>query len=390
MSAAQEAGSPEQRHPLLSLDTAALSRRRSVKWRAYPPDVLPLWVAEMDAAPPACVLDELRAVVDAGDLGYAWSEPYEQAVAAYAADVWGVPVAREQVRTFANVVAGLTEILRGGVQGEVMMSTPVYGPLAQSAVEAGRTVRPVPLGADWRLDLTAIEDAFADATARSAGCVYVLCNPHNPTGVAHTRAELEALAALAARFGVQVISDEVHSPMALAGATHVPYLEVAAGSDAVILFSASKAWNLAGAKIAAAIAATGGVSTLERLPLSLSRGASQLGVLAQVSALNDGREWLLGLREDLSVARDRLLEAVATHLPEARIVRPEASFLAWIDCRPLGLGPDPAAHFLEHARVALSGGLEFVAGGEGFVRLNFGTHPDLVEEAVRRMAGSLS
>ncbi|WP_427008610.1 MalY/PatB family protein [Pseudarthrobacter sp. H2] len=381
----------EERHPLWSIDRAALPARRSLKWRAYPPDVLPLWVAEMDAAPPRCVTEELHAVVAAGDLGYAWSEPYELAVADYAATVWGVPVAREQVRTFANVVAGLTEILRGGdTRGEVMMSTPVYGPFAHAAAEAGRTVRAIPLGPDWRLDVTVIEQAFAEAAAKEGGCVYILCNPHNPTGVVHSRQELAALADAARRFEVKVVSDEVHSPLALAGARHVSYLEVAPESDAVVLFSASKAWNLSGAKIAAAIAATGGVGTLERLPVSLARGASQLGVIAQVSALSEGQDWLTALRADLSDARDRLLETVAAHLPEARIVRPEASFLAWIDCQPLGLGPDPAAHFLEHARVALSGGLEFVAGGEGFVRLNFGTHPDLVQEAVERMAASFT
>ncbi|OKI51493.1 MalY/PatB family protein [Micromonospora sp. CB01531] len=380
-----------QHRPLWSIDRASLPERTSVKWRAHPADVLPLWVAEMDTAPPGPVVGALEAVIRTGDIGYAWAEPYVDAVVDYAAGRWGVHIAREQVRTVANIVAGLTELLRTlRGDGEVLVSTPVYGPLAQAALEAGRTVRPVPLAANWRLDLAAIEDAFATAPQAAGSCVYVLCNPHNPTGVAHTRAELEALAAAARRFGVRVVSDEVHSPLSLTEAGHTSYLDVAPDSDAIVLFSASKAWNIAGAKAAVAIAGTGAVDTLEQLPLSLSRGASHLGVVAQLSALRDGQDWLDALVLDLRAARERLVEAVATHLPDAEVVRPEASFLAWVDCRRLGLGPDPAAYFLDHARVALSSGLEFVAGGEGFVRLNFGTHPDLVEAAVERMAASLS
>jgi cystathionine beta-lyase len=233
---------------------------------------------------------------------------------------------------------------------------------------------------DWRLDLDALDAAFAGG-ARA----YLLCSPHNPTGTVHMREELAAVAELAAQHDVLVIADEVHAPMTLPGATHVPYLGVGADTG-LALVSASKAWNVAGLKCALAV---GPAALLGRVPTHVRYHVSHFGVIAGVAAFLDGGEWLDGLVAHLDRQRDRLAELLAGDLPEIRLVRPEAGYLAWLDCRELDLGDDPAAAFLERGRVALSSGLPFGAGGNGFARLNIGTSGGLLAEAVARMRSAL-
>ena len=376
--------------PLLGVGQRELARRSSVKWREYPADVIPLWVAEMDVLPPAPVVAALREAIETGDLGYAWGQPYCEAAIDYAAQQWQLTVERDQVRLVMSVVGALTEVIRSTPgHGEVVVSAPVYGPFAKAAHEAGRRLRVVGLGPDLRLDLDAIDDAFAAATSTGGGCLYLLCNPHNPTGVVPTRQELRRLADLAEHHGVTVVSDEIHSPLTMPGIRHTSFLSVAPESSAVVLFSASKAWNVSGAKAAVAFAGRAGVDGLRRLPVSLTHGASHLGVIAHTAALRHGQPWLSALRSDLMQVRDQLAELVRRRLPGVRMTLPDASFLAWLDCRELGLGDDPARHFLDRARVALSPGLEFVSGGEGFVRLNFATLPSMLDRAIGRMAASL-
>jgi cystathionine beta-lyase len=207
---------------------------------------------------------------------------------------------------------------------------------------ADRRVIEAPLGANWRLDLDALADAFATARQVSDRPVLLLCNPHNPTGTVHTRAELTALAALAAlarRHGVRVISDEIHAARVLGGAEFVPYLSVPGAQNAFALFSASKGWNLAGLKAALLVAGPDAVDDLARLPEEVSHGPSHVGILAHAAAFDHGRAWLAALLDGLDHNRTLLADLVAEHLPQVELVRPEATFLAWLDCRRFGLHP---------------------------------------------------
>ncbi|MFH8788614.1 MalY/PatB family protein [Streptomyces roseoverticillatus] len=379
-------------HPLRRLSPGELQRRTSAKWRAYPPDVLPLWVAEMDVMPAAPVARALTEAVALGDTGYASGTAYAEALDAFARKRWGWDgVAVERTATVADVMRGSVEMLKlvTGAGDAVVVNPPVYPPFFGFLEHEDRRVAEAPLGPDGRLDTAALEAAFRRAAAGGRRAAYLLCNPHNPTGTVHTRAELTAVAQLAGAYGIRVVADEIHAPLVLPGAEYVPYLSVPGAEDAFALLSASKAWNLAGLKAAVAVAGPAAADDLARLPGIVSHGPSHFGVLAHTAALRDGAEWLDAVLAGLDENRRLLGELLERHLPAVRYLRPEGTYLAWLDCRELGLGDDPAAVFLERGRVALTGGLPFRTGGAGHVRLNFATSPELLTEGVRRMAAAL-
>jgi cysteine-S-conjugate beta-lyase len=380
-------------NPLCRLSLADLRRRTSIKWRQYPPDVLPLWVAEMDVPLPEAVADALTEAIALGDTGYPMSGGYVAALDAFARDRWGWSGVRPELTALVpDVMLGIVEMVRlvTGPGDAVVINSPVYPPFYPFLTHADRRVVEAPLGADHRLDPAAVEAAFRDAVAGGRPAGYLLCSPHNPTGTVHTAAELGAVAELAAGYGVRVVADEIHAPLVLPGAVHVPFLSVPGAESAFSLMSASKGWHLAGLKAALAVAGPAAGDDLRRMPEVVGHGASHVGVLAHTAALRFGGAWLDALLAGLDTNRRLLGDLLAEHLPEVGYRPPEGTFLAWLDCRRLaGLGPDPAAAFLERGRVALNAGEEFGTGGAGHVRLNLATSPRLITEAVQRMASAV-
>jgi len=381
---------PTELDPFDDVSLELLRARRSAKWAKYPSDVLPAWVAEMDFALALPIREVLQTAIARDDAGYADLGRLPDAFAAFAATRFDWKVEPGRVRLVADVMSAVAEVLRAvTAPGDaVVVNPPVYPPFLGVTREVGRMVVEVPLAADRSLDLDALEHAFA-AGARA----YLLCHPHNPTGRPCSRDELRAIAALAARHGVAVISDEVHAPMTLPGATHVPYLALGgeAAEHGIAVTSASKAWNIAGLKCAVIVTASDRVDRAlsEGLPPHLPYHAGHLGVLATIAAFEHGGEWLEALVHHLDRNRTLLTELLAEQLPEVGYVPPQAGYLAWLDCSALGLGDDPAEAFLERGRVALSPGPAFGAGGAGFARLNIGTSSALLEEAVGRMARAI-
>jgi cysteine-S-conjugate beta-lyase len=381
MSALQEAVI----NPLADLELERLRSRTCAKWSVYPDDVLPLWVAEMDAviAPPisAAVKDAL----DNGDTGYPFGHGYAEALASFASDRWGWTFDPAATSMVADVMSGVKEVARalGTDASAVIVTPPVYPPFFGVANKLGRTIVEAPLDAEGRLNQAALEAAFSEATAGGRSAVMLLCNPHNPTGTVHTRAELEMLAGLARQYGVRVISDEIHSPLIMPTATFTPYLSVAGAENDFAVASASKGWNLAGFKAALVIAGPDAADELKSYGLY---GAGHIAVIAHTAAFNHARDWLDGAIAGIDANRQLLGDLLETHLPEVRYQAPEATYLAWLDCRDLGLGDDPAAAFLEKSRVALSSGTGFGTLGNGFARLNLATSPEILTEAVTRMA----
>jgi cystathionine beta-lyase len=394
-------------NPLEQLTIDQLRSRTSMKWTTHPADVLPLWVAEMDVllAPP--VARTVHAAIAAGDTGYPSGPAYAHAVRGFAADRWGwTGIDVERTAIVPDVMMGIVEVLKllTDPGDAVVVCSPVYPPFYAFVSHAGRRVIQAPLGADGRLDPAALAAAFDTARQASDRPVLLLCNPHNPTGVVHTRAELTAVAALARRHGVRVVSDEIHAPLVLAGAAFVPYLSVPGAEDAFALFSASKGWNLAGLKAALLVAGADAADDLARLPEEVSHGPSHLGILAHTTAFAHGQAWLDALLAGLDQNRSLLKTLLAEHLPQLEILHPEATYLAWLDCRALGLHSPaprerpgvvsdlsgPAQMFLTHARVALSSGHVFGTGGEGFVRINYATSSTILRDAVQRMGTAAS
>jgi cysteine-S-conjugate beta-lyase len=375
----------------VSLDS--LRARRSTKWAAYPPDVLPAFIAELDVPLAEPIAAALHAAVDDGDTGYAAPGELGAAFAEFAAARLGWQLDPRRAFLVPDVIVGIAESLRlFTAPGDgVIINSPVYPPFYAVVHEVERRIVDVPLlrgkGGTWEIDLAGLERAFA-AGARA----YVLCSPHNPLGRVFGPGTLAAVAALAARYDVLVLADEVHAPLTLPGAAFTAFAPIAAaaGAKAVALHSASKAWNLAGLKCALVVAADEPVrEALRRMPVEARYRSGHLGVIASVAAFRAGTDWLDGLLEHLDRNRRLLGELLARELPAVRYTPPEASFLAWLDCRELGLGDDPAKAFLQRGRVALTSGLAYGPDGVGHARLNMGTTAALLGEAVARMRRAL-
>lgn len=376
----------------------ALRRRRGAKWSRFGPDVLPAWVADTDFVVAEPIRRAVAAATAASDLGYPDLGPERRcppglasAFVAWSSRRHGWEVEPERVEVLADVVQGIyvaLETLSEPGDG-VVVQPPVYPPFYAAVDETRRTLVENPLAPGpgrYELDL----DGLRAAAARAR--VLLLCNPHNPTGRAFTRPELEAVAAVAEEHDLVVISDEIHADLVFPGARHTPFgaLGPEAERRTVTLASASKAFGVPGLRCAVAVF---GSDELQRrfaaLPSHTRGGAGSLGLAATEAAWRDGGPWLDAALSHLDANR-RLVEAfVAERLPGVVLRVPEATFLAWLDCRGLGLPVEPCEHFLERAKVALGEGPAFGAPGVGHVRLNFATSRAILTEVLERMAASL-
>ena len=376
-------------HPFDHVTEATLRRRQSVKWQLYQQDVLPAWVAEMDFPLADPIRHVLHQAIDDNDAGYADPRGLGASFSPWAKARWGWEIAPDDVRIAPDVVTSISEIIRTSTKpGEgVLIEPPIYPPFAGTVRELGRAVVEAPLlrtAHGYAPDLDAIERAY-EGGAR----VHLLCSPQNPTGIVLTRAQLTTIAELADRHDVLVVSDEIHAPLTLPGATHIPFptVSAAAARRSIVLTSASKSWNLAGLKAAMMIACSDEArAALSRVPEETKYRAGHLGILGARAAFTEGDAWLASVHRILDRNRMLLGELLKEHLPRVSWIAPQASYLAWLDCTALGLGDDPAVAFRERGRVALSPGPSFGTQGRGFARLNIATTATLLEDAVRRMA----
>lgn len=376
--------------PLEALPLHALRQRSSSKWRTYPDDVLPLFVAETDFALAPPIQRALADAVERGDTGYTPPDPgLRRAYTAYAQRRFGWTVDPQRVRSTGDVMMGVVELLRATTSpGDgVVIAPPVYPPFWMCIDEAGAVAVEVPLvdtGDAWRLDLAGIDAALA-AGARAV----LLCNPHNPTGTAHSADDLAALADIARRHGAAVISDEIHAPLAHPGAEFTPFLAAStvAAEVGYAVVSASKAYNLAGLKCALMVTADDRTTEIVRgLSPEVEWRTGLFGAIAAIAAFDEqSDEWLDRLRLTLDGNRRLLADLLATHLPRARYRMPDAGYLAWVDLSDYEWGDDPAVHIRRGAKVALHHGPLFGAAGAGHVRVNFGCDPEVLTEAIARV-----
>lgn len=368
-----------------------LRKRQSHKWRTYPPDVLPAFIAEMDfdLAPP--VADAVRAALAASDTGYGHIGELGEAFAGFARQRLGWSPEPSRVYAVPDVMTGITEVIHATTPpgSGIVINPPVYPPFFYRLRQAGRHVVEAPLRrcGDGRYDLDL--DALDQALSEDGVAAYLLCSPHNPVGRVWPASQLLAVADICQRRGVAVLADEIHAPLVLPGAEQVSFLSLdhEITRRSIAFTSASKGWNISGLKCGIAVAGSAGLAAvLEERWEALIPG--HLGVIGSAAAFALSLPWLDALLAQLDENRSLLTRLLAEHLPGVAYAPPEASFLAWLDCRELGLGDDPAAAFLTRGRVALSPGPDFGAQGHGFARLNIGTSPELITEAVRRMAAA--
>jgi len=376
--------------PLQALPVDELRQRSSTKWRKYGHDVLPFFVAETDYPLAPAITRVLARAVELGDTGYTPPEPgLSAAFVGFADRRWGWTVDPSHVFWTGDVMMGVVEILRLVIEpgDRVVVMPPVYPPFYDTVEEARGVVERVPLIAGetgWEIDLAGVEASLADG-ARAV----LLCNPHNPTGTVHSAEQLAALADLAERFGVPVISDEIHGPLAYPEKPFTPFLTASESARRIgyAVTSASKTYNLAGLKCAVMVAGGDAQAKLLRtLPWEVEWRTGLFGALSNVAAYGpESDEWLESLLAALAANRLLLAELLATSLPEARYLPPDAGFLAWVDLSAYGWGDNPAVKVLREAKVALHHGPLFGVEGKGFVRINFACAPELLREAVERM-----
>jgi cystathionine beta-lyase len=379
--------------PFDDIPLERLRARRSAKWTAFGPDVLPAWIAEMDVDLDPVIRDVLLEAVESGDTGYVSARMLPPSFTRFVhrAYAWTLDPAR--VIVAPDVLQALAEILRALTHpgAKIVVNSPVYQPFYRTIGEVERVVDNVPLLYDasgWSLDFIGLERAFAAGAE-----AYVLCSPHNPLGRVFSERELLRVAELAQRYRVLVIADEIHAPLTYSDQTHVPFLRAAENvgfEDAVGLWAASKAWNLAGLKCAQIVAGSDRMlRRLHAVPPEIPYRASHLGVLASIAAYDHGGPWLHDLLAHLDRNRLLLGELLLEELPAVRYDPPGAGYLAWLDCTALGFDMQPADVFLARGRVALSRGRDFGHEGDAFVRLNFATTKTILTEVVARMRQSL-
>jgi cysteine-S-conjugate beta-lyase len=286
------------------------------------------------------------------------------------------------------VQASFSSVMAFSEPGDaVLLQLPSYPPFMRAIEDTGRRLIANPMrddGSQWALDLAAYE-AAPDPRVR----MLIFCHPQNPTGRAYSRAELEAVADFAARHNLVVVSDEIHADIVYPGNTHIPlaslYPEIAART--ITITSATKSFNIPALRCA--VMHFGAPALKEcfasRIPLRLLGSPGVTGIDATVAAWDDGQPWLDEILGQLRANRDWLARTIATDLPGVTMRVPEATYLAWLDCRALDLSCSAGQFFLDHARVGLSFGETFGAQYVGFARLNFATPTPILRQIVTRM-----
>jgi cystathionine beta-lyase len=365
---------------------AELRASGCIKWGLAPPDVLPAWVAEMDFAVAEPITAALHEAVDAGTLGYGPADEATglgEALAKFAAAQWDWTIDPGHVVLAGDVVDAISRVLSTLAEdAPVIVPTPAYPPFLAVVGHAGRRLVTTPIDPDAAKathDLAAVEREL-----RAGARTLVLCQPHTPWGRSFPREELEALRDLAEAHGALVISDEIHAPLTLPGATHVPYAVVASpGAPVVTVTSATKSWNVPGVKCAQIVcSSTEDAQRLRGYPMH--PGQSPLGTVASRAAYELGGPWLAELLDRLDANRALFAQLVAQRLPRARMRRLEATYLAFLDARAYGLA-SPGETALDRGRVWVDH-RPWGPGGEGHVRVNLATSPERVEEIVDRLA----
>jgi cysteine-S-conjugate beta-lyase len=379
---------------LARLSEAVLRQRTGEKWQQYPPDVLALWVADMDYPIAEPIRRRLQRALDVGDLGYPLHPQPTRLPALYAERAqqrYGWAVEPRRVELISEVVQGMhVALTQFSAPGDgVIVQTPIYPPFLSAVKGQGRRLLENPLretAEGYALDLDGL------AALASQARVLMLCNPHNPTGRVFRRDELDAIVRIAIEHDLLVVADEIHADLVYRGGRHVPFASLSPEAEArtLTLTAGSKAFNIAGLRCALAVF---GSDALKRGFVGFDRhlrgGLGGLGILALEAAWSHADPWLAEVLAYLEANRDFVADFVRRELPGVRHFAPQGTYLAWLDCRALQLAPSPQRFFLERAKVGLSDGPTFGAPGEGFVRLNFATSRAILERALAQMAEAL-
>lgn len=373
----------------------------STKWQVYDEDVLPMWVADMDFESPPAVLEEVRKRVDHGVFGY--SKPPQMLIDAMIERLdqrHNMQIGAEHIKFLPSLVSGLNLMCRAiGEPGDgVLIKTPVYMPFLSAPGNQGRKVQSSQMikttvtengqsHIRYEIDFDAFEAAI---TARTR--LFILCNPHNPLGQAFSKDELERMAEICLKHKLVICSDEIHCDLMMDGMPHISVASLAPeiAQQTITLFAPSKTFNVPGLGNSAAI--THSADLMEKLQSAAAGiipNPNVLGYYSTYAGYTNCQEWHDQLLAYLTANRDFLVEFVNNELPNVATTKPEGTYLAWLDFNETRFADDPQTAILEQARVGLSSGPTFGAGGEGFVRVNYGCPRSTLEDGLSRIRSLL-
>lgn len=362
----------------------------SMKWDAYPPDVLPMWIADMDLQSPPAVVQALEKRLQHGIFGYECDyRELKQVFVQWAAEHYLWQITEDDIVIIPGVVTGLNLAVQSlGEPGDgLLIQTPVYPPFFEVAPHAGMVTVTSPLAANedgyYCIDVEKLESAITPNMR-----FLILCNPHNPVGRVFTRNELIAIADVCAKKNLIIISDEIHCDFLFDGRQHIPIATLGQqiAARTVTLMAPSKTFNIAGLKCSFMIIQD---AELRRKIAEGKKGMvgcpSILSLEATWAAYANGADWLKQVLDYLQANRDFLVSFIRQEIPRLRVFSPEATYLAWLDCRDFAAKVNPYQFFLTNAKIAFNDGEAFGTGGQGFVRMNFGCPRPLLEQALERM-----
>jgi len=377
----------------------------SIKWTRYPEDVLPMWVADMDFLTPEPIRAALQTFLEQGILGYeAPSLSLQESVAARMDRLHGWKVEPDMVVATPGVVSGFNAAAKAVcAPGEgILMQPPVYFPFLKvhENLELTRQLAPLVNVTDgnilrYGIDFDVFEAALGAGDVRTS--MFLLSNPHNPTGNAFTQEQLSRMAEICLRHNVIICSDEIHSELMLDGVRHLPIATLSSeiAEKTITLIAPSKTFNTAGLFCGFAIIPNPEMrERYKKAAEQMTFHVNSMGQIAAQTAFSGTcDDWLKEALAYITANRDFVVDYVQENMPEIRLTVPDATYLSWLDCNPLlesgKITGNPYEFFLNEAKTALNNGAEFGPGGEGFVRLNFACPRATLEDALDRMRLSL-
>ena len=355
-----------------------------------------MWVADMDFRSPQPVIDALHRRIEHGVFGYPLMDDHLSEtpglcdlIVNWLAEHYRWHISPEDIIYLPGVVTGFNLACHtlAAPGGGVLVQTPVYTPILKAAEHTGVIHHEMELIHDeegrYAVDLDTFRESITTDTR-----LFILCNPHNPVGKVFSKQELEQMAEVCLDKGVLICSDEIHCELVYQGYRHVPIasLDPEIAQNTITLMSPSKTFNLAGLQCSFAVIQN---PELRQKYLAARKGlvpwVNLMGLVAAKAAYEQGQSWLDQVLVYLEANRDYLADFVRDELPGIAMAKPEATYLAWLDCRQTGMDGNPYRFFLEQGRIAFNDGATFGKGGEGFVRLNFGCPRSMLKECLMRM-----
>jgi len=352
---------------------------------------MPFAVMDYELAEP--IQAALISLVKNSDAGYLGNVPeLGQALSFFANQRWGWQIDPSSIKIAPDVGVGVIEICRLLLSpgDKILINTPVYYNFYNWIKEIHCEVVDAPLVENelrYSLDFSGIEAAYASGVK-----VHILCNPHNPVGALFTKSELANLAELAKQYGVRIMSDEIHAPLVYKENSFTPFLSASESAREVgfAFLSATKTFNIAGLKCAQIVAQSDqNCAILEKLPQAVHSRASLFGAIASAVAYHECIDWLDALIVELDSSRNFLKELMSNSGTTIGYRIPEAGYFGWLDLRALEMQGDVAQRFITQGKIAIAPGNFYGPSGSGFIRMNFATSREIVQDAVTRIVSVL-